>query len=114
MQGHYFYIYNFRATTITITTSDDRRFSDHRPGFGSTARQGDFPPGVFRDFPGISVFSRYFSGFPGIFRYFSVFFGIFRQGQRPWREPRAQGTARHLKAPPGQAVRFSVYDQHWP
>ena len=66
--------------------------------------------GISRDFPGFSGIFRDFPVFSGIFRYFSVFFGIFRQGQRPWREPMAQGTARHLKAPPGHAVRFSVYE----
>ena len=57
--------------------------------------------------------------FSGIFRDSSVYFVIFRysagffgKGSAPWREPRAQGTARHLKAPPGRAVRFSAYDHH--
>ena len=98
-------------------------FSDHRPGFGSTARQGmprakpwqmpaagDFCHGISRKFlifPAFSSMLPLFSGFFGGFREFAA-----RAAPVPWREPRAQGTARHLKAPPGRALRFSVYEQH--
>ena len=90
-----------------VPTSGICRFSDHRPGFGSTARQGGFFPRIFRDFP----------GFFGILRYISLFFGILRNFSAraapvAGTQPRAQGTARHLKAPPGRAVRFSACDQH--
>ena len=81
-------------------------------GAGPKAPQNCAAGDFFGGFPVFSGIVRDYSGLFGIFRDFTVFFGIFRLGQRPWREPRAQGTARHLKAPPGRAVRFSVCDQH--
>ena len=82
-------------------------------GFRIIARVSEALPGRAIFSPEFSGIFRDFPGFFGTFRSFSVFFEIFRQGQRPWREPRAQGAARHLKAPPGRAVRFSAYNQHW-
>ena len=55
-----------------VAPSGDRRFSDHRPGFGSTARQEDFFPRIFWYFP---VFFWDFSGSFVLFRYSSGFFG---------------------------------------
>ena len=84
--------------------SGDRRLSDHRPGFGSTARQGDFPPRIFRDFPGFFDIFRDVSGCFGILRYVSFFFGVLRDfsaraapvagTQGPGHRPASESTAR--------------------
>ena len=92
-----------------VDSSGDRRFADHRPGFGSTARQGDIFPRIFRDFPGCLGIFRYFSGFFGILRYISLVFGILRDfsaraapvagTQGPEHRPASESTAR-----PGGAI----------
>ena len=76
---------------VALPTSGDRRFSDHRPGFGSTARQGGFSPRIFRDF---LVFS-------GIFRDSSVYFGIFRYSSGFFGKGSARGGNPGPRAPPG-------------
>ena len=76
---------------VGASTSGDRRFSDHRPGFGSTARQGGFFPRIFRDF---SVFS-------GIFRDSSVYFVFFRYSPGFFGKGSARGGNPGPRAPPG-------------
>ena len=90
-----------------VTISDDRRFSDHRPGFGSTARQGEFAPRIFREFSVFFGILLDISLFSGILRGFSARAAPVAGTQGPGHGHR---TARHLKAPPGRAVRFSVYE----
>ena len=75
-------------------------------GFRIIARVSEALPGRAIFFPGLFGISRDSSVYFVIFRDSSGFFG--KGSARGGNPGPRQGTARHLKAPPGRAVRFSV------